>query len=87
MSNSENKEILREYSVEPVFGHRYQIQVYEPDNTIATQLDEMREEMDLPEKDRTKVQIIEHDVEWDEPRKITMRQTMFEEFIEWYNNE
>jgi len=84
---SENKNILREYNCEPVIGHHYQIQFYEPDTVLDEQLSDIRERLDLEQRDRRRVEITEHDVAWDEPRTMTMTKEVFEDFIEWYEGD
>ena len=84
---SENKNIIREYNCEPVFGRRYQIQFYEPDTVLDEQLSDIRERLDLEQRDRRRVEITEHDIAWDEPQTMTMTKEVFEDFIEWYENE
>ena len=74
-------------ATEPVFGHRYTIEVYEDDSKLAEQLKKIRSDLGIESRDRRRVKIIEHDINWDEPKTLDMRKEYFDELIEKYQGE
>jgi len=72
---NEDKNIIREYSCEPVVGHRYHIEVYEPTTSWTKTMDCVYEDAGLDKPDRTKVSITESDVDWKENKSVTERRS------------
>ena len=77
------EQTLYTYNIEPVIGHHYQIEVYDSRNESIKKL---REELDLPDKDKRRARITEHDVAWEEKREVSMRIDVFEEMIDAYRH-
>jgi ATP-dependent Lon protease len=74
-------------ATEPVFGHRYTIEVYQDNSKLAEQLKKIRSDLGIESRDRTRVKIIEHDINWDEPKTLDMRKKYFDTLIEKYEDE
>lgn len=75
-----------EFVAEPVPGHIVRAEVYEPSGELYDRLDEVRNEFDMPERDRRRVRIQVGDVEWGEVNEITMDIDVFEKLIGWYDD-
>jgi len=76
-----------EIAIEPVFGHRFSIEVYEDDSTFANQMRNLRSQLGIEPRDRRRVKITEHDMEWDEPKTFDIRKEYFDGLIEKYQDE
>ncbi len=57
------------------------------DSKFTEQLKKIRAGLGMEPRDRTRVEIIEHDIEWDEPKKLDMRKEYFLELVEKYRDE
>lgn len=78
------KETLREHSMEPVVGHRIDMEINSKENEG---LQKLSAELGIDYEPREYVKITVGDIAWDESKSVQMRREWFEQLIEWYEDE
>ena len=74
----------KKFSEEPMIGHYVSAEVNEYESSLTKSLDSLAEDLDLPKRNRERIEITVSDVDWEESKQLSMSVDTFENLIEWY---